>query len=137
MVVGETSGSGEPSSSQSSPLDHTSSSTPNESLVYAKMDQLQKHLNQVMMIIQNNQGDSSGTFMPHVAGILSFHLEANVPLKLIDHDGKTTHGTLHSGLYLLPTASSTTTPPTRTVNSHINNLRMWHVRLGHTFFPII
>ncbi|GJW51135.1 retrovirus-related pol polyprotein from transposon TNT 1-94 [Tanacetum coccineum] len=78
MVAGEISDIGEPSSSQSSPLDPTSSSAPNESLVYARMDQLQNQLNQ-------------------------------------DHDGKTTHGTLHGGPYLLPTAYSTTTTPTRTV----------------------
>ncbi|GJS54375.1 cysteine-rich receptor-like protein kinase 8 [Tanacetum coccineum] len=99
-LLGYPIGSEEPSSSQSSPLDPTSSSTPTESLVYAKMDQLQNQLNQ-------------------------------------DHDGKTTHGTLHGGLYLLPIASSTTTPPTRTVNSHTNNLHLWHARLGHTSFPII
>nr|GEW27430.1 Gag-Pol polyprotein [Tanacetum cinerariifolium] len=70
MVACETLDSGEPSSSQSSPLDPTSSSAPNESLVYARMDQLQNQLNQVLMMIQNNQCDSSGTFMPHVAGLV-------------------------------------------------------------------
>ncbi|GJU81693.1 retrovirus-related pol polyprotein from transposon TNT 1-94 [Tanacetum coccineum] len=139
MVVGETSGSGEPSSSQSSSLDPTSSSTPTESLVYAKMDQLQNQLNQVLMMFQNNQGDSSGTFMPHVAVKVSITVSVHLTNSLTlhdDHDGNTTHGTLHGGLYLLPSASSTTTPPTRTLNSHTNNLYLWHDRLGHTSFPV-
>nr|GEX15549.1 retrovirus-related Pol polyprotein from transposon TNT 1-94 [Tanacetum cinerariifolium] len=40
--------------------------------------------------------------------------------KRLDHDGKATHGTLHGGLYLLPTISSIS-PPT-IINSYSNNL---------------
>ncbi|GJT87900.1 hypothetical protein Tco_1069617 [Tanacetum coccineum] len=255
MVVGETSNSGDPTSSQSSPLESASSSTPNKALFYARMDQLHNQLNQVLMMMQTNQSDSSGTFMPYVAGILSFNPKANVPLKLIgihyfktrdsvysfitshisnsyliwivdsgatdhifislthmhnitnlktpilitlpngqtvkvnitrsvhltnsltlhnvlyipsftynlitisqllhksmsiapvtftrdkfifqDHDGKATHGTLHGGLYLLPTVSSTTTTPPRTINSHSSKLHLWQARLRHTSFPTI
>ncbi|GJX68498.1 cysteine-rich receptor-like protein kinase 8 [Tanacetum coccineum] len=45
MVAGETSNNGEPSLIQTSPLDSASTSTPNESLVYAEMDELQNQLN--------------------------------------------------------------------------------------------
>ncbi|GJR93696.1 uncharacterized mitochondrial protein-like protein [Tanacetum coccineum] len=64
--VSQTSSSSDPSSSLSSPLEPTSISTPLEALVYARMDKLQNQLNQVLMMMQSNQSDSAGTFMPHV-----------------------------------------------------------------------
>ncbi|GKB58910.1 uncharacterized mitochondrial protein-like protein [Tanacetum coccineum] len=76
MVAGETSNSEEPSSIQISPFDSALTSTPNESLVYAMMDQLQNQLNQVLMMMQTNQGESSGTFMPHVAATNNSQLTA-------------------------------------------------------------
>nr|GEV84784.1 retrovirus-related Pol polyprotein from transposon TNT 1-94 [Tanacetum cinerariifolium] len=84
MVTGETSNSGDSIPSQSTPLKPASHSAPSEALVYARMDKLQNQLNQVLMTMQTNQGDTPGTSMPHVAGILSFDPKAKVPLKLVD-----------------------------------------------------
>ncbi|GKA84585.1 cysteine-rich receptor-like protein kinase 8, partial [Tanacetum coccineum] len=67
MVTGETSNSGDPIPSQSTPLESTPQSAPNEALVYARMDDLQNQLNQVLMMMQTNQSDIPGTSMPHVA----------------------------------------------------------------------
>ncbi|GJT57305.1 retrovirus-related pol polyprotein from transposon TNT 1-94 [Tanacetum coccineum] len=61
----------------------SSNSAPNEALVYARMDQLQNQLNQVLMMLQRNQSDTPETSMLHVAGILSFDPKASVPLKLL------------------------------------------------------
>nr|GEV51137.1 retrovirus-related Pol polyprotein from transposon TNT 1-94 [Tanacetum cinerariifolium] len=84
MVTGETFNSGDSIPSQSTPLEPTSNSTPNEALVYARMDQLQNQLNQVLMMMQTNQGDSPGISMPHVACILLFDPNAKILLKLVD-----------------------------------------------------
>ena len=88
MVSGESSEAMEQDNTQSSPLETSS----NESHVYAGMEQLQNQLNQVLLMMQNNQGDPSCSFTtPHVAGILSFNPKAKVPSSLIGiHSFKTT-----------------------------------------------
>ncbi|GJW03876.1 hypothetical protein Tco_1562732 [Tanacetum coccineum] len=190
-----------PIAQESSPLETSSNSAPNEALVYARIDQLQNQLNQVLMMMQGNQSDNPGNSMPHVAGILSFDPKESVPLKLLgihsfktkasvyyfiashlshsyliwimdsgatdhifislthmhnitnlktpiiislpngqivkDHGGKATHGTLHGGLYFLPTVSPQLPTSLRITNSHSSNSHLWHARLGYTSFPII
>ncbi|GJT82006.1 cysteine-rich receptor-like protein kinase 8 [Tanacetum coccineum] len=47
------------------------------------------------------------------------------------HDGSTTHGILHGGLYLLPCASTPKQQPS-TLLSNTSNSHLWHTRLGYT-----
>ncbi|GKA67020.1 hypothetical protein Tco_0766828 [Tanacetum coccineum] len=96
MVTGDISSSEDQISSQSSPLETSSSSAPNEALVYARMHQLHNQLNQVLMMMQGNQSDTPGTSMPHVAGILSFDPKASVPLKLLGIHSFKTRASVHS-----------------------------------------
>ncbi|GJW23479.1 retrovirus-related pol polyprotein from transposon RE1 [Tanacetum coccineum] len=72
MVTGETSNSGNPIPSQSTPLESIPQSAPNEALVYARMDDLQNQLNQVLMMMHTNQSYIPGTSMPHVAACFPF-----------------------------------------------------------------
>ncbi|GKD87865.1 cysteine-rich receptor-like protein kinase 8 [Tanacetum coccineum] len=58
----------DPILSQSTPLESTPQSAPNEALVYARMNDLHNQLNQVLMMMQTIQSDILGTSMPHVAG---------------------------------------------------------------------
>ncbi|GJV03116.1 uncharacterized mitochondrial protein-like protein [Tanacetum coccineum] len=129
MVAGETSNSGDPTLSQSSPLETASSSAPNETLIYAKMDQLQNQLNQVLMMMQNNQSDSSGTFIPHVAGILSFIPKENVPFKLIGIHSFKTRASVYSFIashisnsYLIWIVDSGATNHTCISLTHMHNI---------------
>jgi hypothetical protein len=47
----------------------------------ARMDQLKNQLNQVLLMMQNAQGESSG-MATHMAGILSFSNNIKIPLKI-------------------------------------------------------
>lgn len=68
---------------QQSPLDQcsTSTSSDSEAQVHARMDQLQNQLNQVLLMMQNAQGDTS-CMTQHMAGILSFDPHISVPTKI-------------------------------------------------------
>lgn len=82
MVTNETLPPMEPEPQQN-PLDQcsTSASNDSEAHVHARMDQLQNQLNQVILMMQNAQGDTSG-MTQHMAGILSFNPHISVPTKI-------------------------------------------------------
>ncbi|GJS75351.1 retrovirus-related pol polyprotein from transposon TNT 1-94 [Tanacetum coccineum] len=89
LVMGESSNSPQQESPQTTPLEPLP--IPDETHVYARMDQLQNQLNQVLLMMQNNQNEPTCNYMPpHVAGIISFSRRAKVPSTLLGiHSFKT------------------------------------------------
>ncbi|GJX76021.1 cysteine-rich receptor-like protein kinase 8 [Tanacetum coccineum] len=118
MVVEETLPHIDISSQPFTPLDQCStsaSSSTTEAQVHARMDQLQNQLNQVLMMMQNTQTKLLGV-APHVA--VTFTSDK---FMFQDHDGNSTFGTLHDGLYLLPSTTTPTTTPLTVLASMSNS----------------
>ncbi|GJT63799.1 cysteine-rich receptor-like protein kinase 8 [Tanacetum coccineum] len=95
MVMGESSNSQQQESPQTTPLEPLP--IPDETHVYARMDQLQNQLNQVILMMQTNQSDPTGNYMaPHVAGIISFSPKAKVPSSLLGIHSLKTRANIYS-----------------------------------------
>ncbi|GJT76412.1 zf-CCHC domain-containing protein [Tanacetum coccineum] len=101
--------------------------TQDDSAVFAKMDNLQNQLNQVMLILQNSQGVCDPKVL--AAGRYLFIASCIAHIK---DAWRIAYGILSDDLYII-TPDTTSSPSTHqpSINSISKDLHLWHSRLGH------
>ncbi|GJT31278.1 cysteine-rich receptor-like protein kinase 8 [Tanacetum coccineum] len=98
-----------------------------DATVFAKMDNLQNQLNQVMMMLQNSQGVcdrkiiTAGRYF-FIASIISHFKDA------WGNNQKIAYGIQSNGLYIITSDSASPSPSTPSVNTICKDSHLWHLR---------